>query len=48
MTKLGPRKEALRYLTDGIHRTIDSIDCALTDRLVDAIYNAERVFIYGA
>ncbi len=48
MTRTGPRKEALRYLTDGIHRTIDSIDCALTDRLVDAVYNAERVFIYGA
>ena len=48
MTEKGPRKEALRYLTDGIHSTIDSIDCALTDRFVDAIYNAERVFIYGA
>ncbi len=48
MTKIGPRKEALRYLTDGIHRTIDSIDCALTDQLVDAIHDAERVFIYGA
>ncbi|MCK5251705.1 MAG: SIS domain-containing protein [Thermoplasmata archaeon] len=48
MTKMGPRKEALRYLTEGIHRTIDSIDCALTDQLVDAIYNADRVFLYGA
>lgn len=48
MTRTGPRKEALRYLTEGIHHSIDSIDCALTDRLVDAIYNAERVFIYGA
>ncbi|UCC92968.1 MAG: SIS domain-containing protein [Thermoplasmata archaeon] len=48
MTKGGPRKEALRYLTEGIHRTIDSIDCALTDRLVDAIYDADRVFLYGA
>jgi 6-phospho 3-hexuloisomerase len=48
MTKIGPRKEALRYLTEGIHRTIDSIDCSLTDKLVDAIYDAERVFLYGA
>ncbi len=48
MSKHGPRKKALRYLTEGIHRTIDSIDCALTDQLVDAIHDAERVFIYGA
>ncbi len=48
MSEPGPRKEALRYLTEGIHRTIDSIDCALTDRLVQAIYEADRVFIYGA
>ena len=48
MTRSGPRKEALRYLTEGISRTIDSIDCALTDRLVQAIFDAERVFIYGA
>ena len=44
----GPRKEALRYLTEGIRKTIDSIDCALTDRLVEAVHEAERVFIYGA
>jgi 6-phospho 3-hexuloisomerase len=48
MTNRGPRKEALRYLTEGIHRTIDTIDCTLTDRLVDAIYDADRVFLYGA
>jgi 6-phospho 3-hexuloisomerase len=48
MTNRGPRKKALRYLTDGIHQTIDSIDCALADKLVDAIFNAERVFVYGA
>ena len=48
MSEPGPRKKALKYLTDSIHRTIDSIDCALTDQLVDAIYNAERVFLYGA
>ena len=48
MSKHGPRKEALRYLTQGIHQTIDSIDCALTDKLVDAIHDADRVFIYGA
>lgn len=48
MTRSGPRKEALRYLTEGISRTIDSIDCALTDRLVQAIFDADRVFIYGA
>ena len=48
MTDPSPRKKALRYLTEGIHKTIDTIDCALTDRLVDAIYGADRVFLYGA
>ena len=48
MTERGPRKKALRYLSNGIHQTIDSIDCALADQLVDAIHNADRVFIYGA
>jgi 6-phospho 3-hexuloisomerase len=48
MTRPGPRKEALRYLTEGIHRTIDSIDCKLTDKLVAAIHDADRVFLYGA
>jgi len=48
MTHRGPRKEALRYLSHGIHQTIDSIDCALADQLVDAIFEAERVFLYGA
>jgi 6-phospho 3-hexuloisomerase len=48
MTRSGPRKEALRYLTEGIHRTIDSIDCKLTDQLVDSIHGADRVFLYGA
>jgi 6-phospho 3-hexuloisomerase len=48
MTTLGPRKRALKYLTQGIRRTIDSIDCALSDRLVEAIQGAERVFVYGA
>jgi 6-phospho 3-hexuloisomerase len=48
MTGPGPRKKALRYLTEGIHKTIDSIDCALTDRLVEALFNADRVFLYGA
>jgi 6-phospho 3-hexuloisomerase len=44
----GPRKKALKYLTEGIHRTIDSIDCKLTDELVRAVLDAERVFLYGA
>ena len=48
MTEPGPRKKALRYLTEGIHKTIDTIDCALTDRMVEAIFNADRVFLYGA
>lgn len=48
MTEPAPRKEALRYLTEGIHRTIDSIDCSLTDKLVAAIHDADRVFLYGA
>ena len=48
MTDHGPRKKALRYLSNGIHQTIDSIDCILTDQLVDAIFDADRVFLYGA
>ncbi len=44
----GPRKKALKYLTEGIHKTIDSIDCRLTDDLVQAILDADRVFLYGA
>jgi 6-phospho 3-hexuloisomerase len=48
MSGPGQRKKALRYITNSIHRTIDSIDCALTDQLVDALYDAERVFLYGA
>ncbi len=44
----GERKKALRYLTEGIRKTIDSIDCALSDRLVQSIHDAERVFLYGA
>ena len=44
----GPRKKALKYLTEGIHKTIDSIDCRLTDDLVQAILDADRIFLYGA
>ncbi len=42
------RKRALRYLTESIKATIDSIDCDLTDELVGSIARADRVFIYGA
>ena len=48
MTGRETRKRALEYLTESIHRTIDSIDCAATDGLVDRILAAERVFLYGA
>ena len=44
----GTRKRALRYITDSIKTTIDSIDCAMTDELVDAIVASDRIFLYGA
>jgi|MudIll2142460700_1097286.scaffolds.fasta_scaffold40571_3 6-phospho 3-hexuloisomerase len=44
----GTRKRALRYITDSIKTTIESIDCEMTDELVDALVSADRVFLYGA
>ncbi len=44
----GTRKRALRYITESIKSTIGSIDCARTDELVEAILEADRIFLYGA